>query len=110
MTDHGRLSITHGIGQPIIVEVENGAFKVSAEAANAFEVRDFVMQHLGEAWIAANPGVLWHLAIYPENHRTSCPEHTRFKVCYCDCMACRPGGVCACEQCKEWHPGHQETT
>ena len=43
-------------------------------------------------------------------HETSCPEHTGFKVCYCDCPTCRPGGVCACEHCKEWHPGHQETT
>ena len=43
-------------------------------------------------------------------HETSCAEHTRFKVCYCDCMACRPGGVCACEHCKERHPGHRTET
>lgn len=43
-------------------------------------------------------------------HETSCAEHTRFKVCYCDCVACRPGGVCACEHCKEWHPEHRTAT
>lgn len=42
-------------------------------------------------------------------HRWSCPEHTNFKVCYCDCGACRPDGVCACQHCGEWHPGHTTT-
>ncbi|MEU8136076.1 hypothetical protein [Streptodolium elevatio] len=37
-------------------------------------------------------------------HETSCPEHTRFKVCYCDCRTCRPDGVCACPHCGEKHP------
>lgn len=40
-------------------------------------------------------------------HETSCPEHTRFKVCYCDCPDCHPNGVCACTHCREWHPGHK---
>lgn len=42
-------------------------------------------------------------------HETSCPEHTRFKVCYCDCPTCRPAGVCACPHCRERHPGHTTT-
>lgn len=109
MTDYPRLSITHRIGQPILVEIENGAFNISTEVTGADEVRKLVIAYLGEAWMAKNPGVLPHLAIYPEAHATSCPERTRFKVCYCDCGACRPDGVCTCRHCGEWHPGHHTT-
>lgn len=42
-------------------------------------------------------------------HESSCPEHTGYKVCYCDCPACRPDGVCACTHCREWHRGHTNT-